>query len=172
MQIGKSKALVLPYYHFIILTDQILEEKGTRIEYREKERKGSAADKDFCFRILPQGTPSGCSLWKRVPQAGRDPQMSPAHFTGCLSGALLSEGEQPSLALPPLCGCWFDHWIFPVCEQLSFCLRLVDTRLELFKENSWHVRGGSKMRNQKMQPTVFSQYNASLSTGGNERAYW
>lgn len=75
MQIGKSKALVLPYYHFIILTDQMLE-KGTRIEYREKERKGSVADNDFCFRISPQGTPSRCSLWKRVPQAGRDPQMS------------------------------------------------------------------------------------------------
>lgn len=62
------------YYLTIILTDQIPKEKVTRTGLREKEGEESVADEDFGFKTSPQVTPSRCSLWKRAPQAERDPR--------------------------------------------------------------------------------------------------
>lgn len=125
------------YYLTIILTDQIPKEKVTRIGYREKKGEESVADEDFCFKISPQVTPSKYSLWKRAPQAERDPRCHQLTSQAASAVPCSLMGEQP--LLPPTPAFTDADLITDFslrCEQLSFCLRLIDIKLKLFKENS------------------------------------
>ena len=101
MQPGR-KASELAHYHFITLTGKYQRRQKPEQGIREKEGEGSVAD-TFCFSISPRVTPWRCCLWKRAPQAGRDPQMSPSSLHRLPQQCPVLCRATPTKALPSQC---------------------------------------------------------------------
>lgn len=163
------------YHHTIILSYQQIKYSRRRgPEYHIGKRKGKQVLQtkifvsEFCLRSHLRDILSG----REHPRQEGSPDV--IQFTSRAASAVPCPSTGNSQCCPslPFRDAHLISELALDCEQWSFCLRLVDIRLELFQGNSWNMRREKQNeKSEKKANFFFSQHNVSFSTGGNNLVY-